>query len=275
MHPVGGWILIRDAYREIVDAWHGFGITDAKRLAAYLENFSVVFAYNSAAIENPRVTYRDTHEIFENGKVVGYTGDLKTLFEIQNMKDAYALTTNWFDESRPIAINMILELHRELTKGTYDERRWDMGERPGAFRINDIWGVGRHDIAAPVSEIEHDLEIDLAEIADVDDEDALAAASFFHARFEGVHPFADGNGRVGRALMNYFLLLHDHPPVVVYEEDKASYYEALDRFDQTGDLKALTAFLEEQLEKTWRGVLERYNATRAEIERPKEGRSDG
>ncbi len=254
--------MSEDTYQKVVELWHSFDITDAKRLSAHLENFSVVFAYNSAAIENPNVSYRDTHEIFENGKVVNYTGDLKTLFEIRNMKDAYAQMMGWFEERCPITISMILELHLELTKGTYDERRWELGERPGTFKVNDIWGVGEYDVAAPASDVKHDLENDLAEIADVSDRDALTAAAFFHARFEGIHPFADGNGRVGRALMNYFLLLHDHPPIVIYEEDKARYYDTLDQFDRTGKLDTLIAFLKDQLEKTWEATLARYATSR-------------
>ena len=60
----------------------------------------------------------------------------------------------------------------------------------------------------------------LDELKDIPAEKALTAAAYFHAKFENIHPFADGNGRTGRLAMNYFLVCHDHPPVIIHEEDR-------------------------------------------------------
>ena len=51
--------------------------------------------------------------------------------------------------------------------------------------------------------------------------------------------------------MNYLLLLHDHPPVIVHEEDRKTYYAALEAWDEKQELEPMTAFLKEQLVKTW------------------------
>ena len=72
-----------------------------------------------------------------------------------------------------------------------------------------------------------------------------------HLNFESIHPFADGNGRVGRTLMNYFLMIHQHPPTIFYEEDKEVYYMALATFDKTEKIDGFRKFLEEQTIKTW------------------------
>lgn len=98
-------------------------------------------------------------------------------------------------------------MHYELTKGTYDERRWSLGERPGEYKKNDIWCVGEKELSAPVADVEREMEEDLSQLMEVaDQKNILTAAAWWHMRFEGIHAFADGNGRTGRALMNYYLI---------------------------------------------------------------------
>lgn len=185
-------------YDRTMELWRSYSIATSLELAAHLENFAILFSYNSGKIENREITYHDTHEIFKNGRVCGYTGDLRTLYEIKNLKDASELMYRWFDERKPITLDSIREMQFELTKGTYNERRWELGERPGEFKKNDLWGVGMHDVAAPVDEIEDDLQQDLDEVSEFGDENPLVAATFWHARFEGVHAFADLHAFSGR-----------------------------------------------------------------------------
>ena len=84
----------------------------------------------------------------------------------------------------------------------------------------------------------------------------LKAGAYFHARFENIHPFADGNGRVGRTLLNYWLLINDYPPIIIYEEDRRAYYDALQAYDEQEDLDPLIKFLQRETIKTWRQAME-------------------
>ena len=79
----------------------------------------------------------------------------------------------------------------------------------------------------------------------------LTVAAYFHAAFGGIHPFADGNGRVGRALMNHLLVMYDHPPIIVYDEDKLAYHGAMQVWDVEGDLAPMLDFLRAEAVKTW------------------------
>ena len=72
-------------------------------------------------------------------------------------------------------------------------------------------------------EVEEAISELVEELAEIGDKaNILKAAAYFHARFEYIHPFADGNGRVGRTLLNYFLMTHGEPPVIIYDEEPAS-----------------------------------------------------
>ena len=97
----------------------------------------------------------------------------------------------------------------------------------------------------------------VSELDGIGPEQALTAAAYFHAKFENIHPFADGNGRAGRLLMNYLLLLWDHPPIIIHEEDRRDYYSALERFDEAQSLEPLVEFLKTQTVKTWQSRFER------------------
>ena len=107
----------------------------------------------------------------------------------------------------------------------------------------------------------------LSELKDIPAEKILIAAAYFHAKFENIHPFADGNGRTGRLLMNYLLLTHDHPPVIIHEEDRKDYYSALEAFDERQDLDPLIAFMKDQTVKTWQKQIEAFERKNRESER--------
>jgi len=247
-----------DNYEKILQMWQGFGIKTQADIDLRLYHFSELFAYHSGRIENKEITWHDTHEIFANGRALNFTGNPRALFEQRNQKLCYELLKEKLSVCESLSLDLILEIHRVLTEGTYDERRYiALGERPGAFKKHD-YVTGRLGVGSVPEEVARDLADLLAELAELPpDGDVLTAGAYLHARFEFIHPFADGNGRVGRTLLNYFFLLHGHPPVVIHEEDKAAYYAALERYDVSEELEAMTIFLRGQVEKTWGNTLAR------------------
>lgn len=247
---------ILSKYEKAVFYWKRRKITNDAELAEALNGHGIAFAYHSGKIENDNITYNDTREIFEHDGVTAYTGDLRTLFEIRNAKSAYELLLTAFNEKRPLDENLIKEFQRLLTLNTYDTRRWQLGERPGEYKLHD-YVTGQNEVGAPPEDVQAELTEILEEIHDIKDEQALTAAAYFHAKFENIHPFADGNGRTGRILLNYFLLMHNHPPIIIHEEDRKAYYSALEAWDQKQELYPLTAFLREQTVKTWSKDIER------------------
>ncbi len=237
-------------YVKAVELWQNKKITTDAELAEALNGHSIAFAYHSGKIENDKVTYHDTREIFEHDGVTSYTGDLRTLFEIRNAKEASEYFLSAFNKRLPLSEKLIKDFQRLLTQNTYDTRRWQLGERPGEYKKHD-YVTGREEIGAPPEDVEEEIVELLDELQDIPPEKILTAAAFFHVKFENIHPFADGNGRVGRLVMNYLLVLHDHPPIIIHEEDRKPYYDALEAWDTVQNIEPMRAFLKEQTAKTW------------------------
>ncbi len=237
-------------YERASDLWQSKNISTDAELAEALNSFSVAFAYHSGKIENDNVTYHDTREIFEHDGVTAYTGDLRTLFEIRNAKDAYEMFLCAFQTKRALDEAFLTELQFCLTQNTYDVMRWQVGERPGEYKRHN-YETGRDEVGAAPEDAADEVQELLEELRNVKPENVLIAAAYFHAKFENIHPFADGNGRVGRLTMNYLLVLHGHPPIIIHEENRKEYYAALEAWDNWQELVPLREFLKWQTEKTW------------------------
>lgn len=218
-----------EKYKRVVELWRSYKISSADDIDKYLDSFRILFAYNSGKIENEEITYHDTREIFENGKIVSYTGSTRSVFEQQNQKLCYEVLKDMIIDREPITVDLIREIHRILTCGT--------------------------EVGSSVNKVEEDIKELVSEVNKYEGKDVLKVAAYLHARFESIHPFADGNGRVGRTLTNYYLMTHDHPPLIIYDEDKFLYYECLQKYDETEDIDPLHEFLVYESEKTWEKTL--------------------
>lgn len=243
---------LRQAYRDLTETWGGLTPEQRDEL---VDGFTLGYAFHSGHMENDQITLHDTREVFENGRVVSFTGDVRTLFEIQNLKTSWewgratAVHGLLFDEA------MVLHAHALLTQGTYDERRWSRGERPGSYKVGE-YVVGVRGVGAPAEEVSGLVWDLLAEVNDAlgDARNALTVAAYLHAGLVDIHPFADGNGRVARLLMNMALLSMDQPPIVVREQDRIAYYGALDVFHDCGDPMPFREFLRAESLVTWKGL---------------------
>lgn len=251
-------------YEDTVKLWRSWQVHTEADIDLRLENFRILFAYNSGKIENEAITYHDTREVFENGRVLNYSGLPRTLFELSNQKMCYEFLKPKIAAKEPITIALVKDIHGVLTSGTYDERRFiEQGERPGEFKKYD-YVTGLAEVGSFPEDVESDLAELLSELNEYEGKDILKAAAYFHARFEYIHPFADGNGRIGRAMLNYFLMINNHPPLIIHDEDKSAYYDALAAYDNSENVEPMTVFLKQQAERTWEKTLEQEERRKSE-----------
>lgn len=253
----GGKLL---TYEYLVNNW------DFKE--EYKNQFSIKFSFNSGKIENDKFSYNDTREIFERGSVSSYTGDVNTLIEQVNQKSCMDIV---FNSDLELSKDLIKLFHFTLMNGCMTPRLIAKGEQAGQFKKGD-YVVGKNDIGCLPEEVEEELEFIIDQfnevVSSVEDpselqpEKSLKIVTYFHAWFESIHPFADGNGRTGRMIMNWMLIKLGHPPIVVFEEDRNVYYDALEDFNETEDLDRLFKFFKFESVKTWSDVLTRKSSNR-------------
>ena len=84
------------------EVWRSYNIESAFDLDKYIDSFRFLFAFHSEKIENEESTYYNTREIFENARVVNYTGNPRALFEQQNQKLCYELIKEKIVKKKPL-----------------------------------------------------------------------------------------------------------------------------------------------------------------------------
>lgn len=187
--------------------------------------------YNSNAIENSTLTLEDTEDILLR-ETVRKDIDVREIYEAKNLASIteYLLVNS----NEQISIELILHLHKVLLTNIQDD--W-----AGRFRHNKEWvRVGAHVGANPVFVAQ--LMDDLANgYKNSDDAYFLDRIAWFHAEFETIHPFVDGNGRIGRVIVNQQLMQLGYPPIIIPNKGKRTeYYPAFSIYATTGKYDRLT-----------------------------------
>lgn len=230
-------------YEEIVQKWQ-----KAKLPAnIFSGNLLTVLTSEISKIEGINVSYHRTHELLENEYVAGYTGDIRDLFSVLNNRTLADFYNNALKDGQKITPWFIKKSHEILLKASIDKHRYhDNGERAGQYKKHD-YCIGVCDTGTEPAEVESQIT-ELCELLEErKDSNTLELAAVFHCLFESIHPFADGNGRVGRWLLNYLLVSRNHPPVIIMNDNKEDYYLALEEFDRTEDPLPMYDFLKSQV----------------------------
>lgn len=228
-------------YDEILSKWTNANITGG----IFTDHLLISLTSEVNLIEGIVVSYNNTKEVLTNGSVANYTGDIRDLYSVLNNQRLAEFLNESLESNILITPDFVKECHKILMFGAIDHKSYKYnGERAGEYKKAD-YCVGRLSAGVPPDEVSYYM-IDLCNtINSATTSDILKLGAVFHCYFESIHPFSDGNGRIGRWLLNYLLVLKGHPPVNIQSKRKEEYYKCLETYDEHEDFQPMYDFLKE------------------------------
>ena len=207
--------------------------------------------YNSNAIENSTLSLEETEKILLQIDLDRYISE-RELFEAKNLARVVSYI-NIKAHERELDINIILSLHKMLLSNIRDDVA-------GRFRNDDEWvRVGNH-IAIDPQKVFEQIEKMFVKYYSASNENIIKRIALLHLTFEHIHPFVDGNGRIGRVINNYLLIRELFVPINIKFIDRKLYYDAFNEFDTNGE----TSIMEEIVGKA---ISSSYHKRLAYLER--------
>lgn len=185
------------------------------------------FVHHSAALEGSTLSLADTQLAIEGEFLPSNSKELADLFSVFGSYQGYEK-----------ALERILagcELDEEFIKDIHELTALDVQPRNrGSYRTTQVFITGSRTVPAAQDSI-RPLMRDLLAAYERSSMHPIIKAAAFHALFENIHPFRDGNGRTGRILFNAMLVRDGYAPIAIKSEDKKSYLESLEAWQVDGD----------------------------------------
>ena len=204
-------------------------------------NLRTNFIYNSNAIEGNTLTLRETDIILEHGITIKGKS-LKEHEEVKGQEYAINFLKEIIKAQEPLSLRLIREFHALVLNNDIENR--------GKFKQSNNEILGADFETVPYYLVEEKLT-ELIDKFNNSDEDIITKVSCFHADFEKIHPFIDGNGRTGRLLLNLELMKNGYPITVIRNEDREEYYNVLGAAQTNSDYSLIINFMKQSIENTF------------------------
>ena len=205
-------------------------------LANIEENIITKFTYDTNRIEGSSLSFKDTKMLLQEG-ISPKEKPIRDIKEAENHKRAYLFIKEYI--SKDITKGFILQLHKILKENITE----DAGSfRDAQVRVGNLIPVNAKLVKTEIENLISWYNKNKKTLH------ALELATIFHCIFERIHPFFDGNGRVGRLLLNFILLKRKYPTVIVQNKNKRRYYAALQKADN-GNYYYMLRYLFSEMEK--------------------------
>lgn len=220
-----------------------FKIEHTKRDRSGVYGFTQrLLAYNSNKIEGSTLTEEQTASLFDTG-ILPKTDDYYRAKDVEEMNGHFLMFNKMLDTlDAALDQQIIKSFHFELKSGVFEDRAngyaiGDYKKRPNMIGIHQTTLPSRvPDTMTELLNWYHAQDVSLETLAE------------FHARYEIIHPFQDGNGRTGRIILFRECLRHDISPFIIEDANRPEYLEALKAYRQDGTVTALTTLFQKEQE---------------------------
>ena len=201
------------------------------------KDFLIKSTYHSNAIEGSTLTVHETKAILEDGITISGKS-MKEHLEAINHQQAIFLTEDIVKNKEEVSERVIKEIHALVMYGIDDKG-------PGAYRMEPVVITGASHIPPSFYEVPRLMEelIDWYHSDEASKLHPIEKAAMLHSKLVNIHPFADGNGRTSRLLMNLELTKSGYLPVIIELQQRAKYYEVLDIAAVKGDYHPFVKFV--------------------------------
>ncbi len=189
-------------------------------------NTQIIFAYNTNHIEGSKLTEDQTRYIYETNTILFEGETVANVDDILETINHFKLVDYMLDiASEPLTENIIKKFHKILKEGTMDSRKelFNVGEYK---KLPNEAGMMK---TASPNETPKEMQ-KLMKWYNSLSKITIKEITEFHARFEKIHPFQDGNGRVGRMVMFKECLKNNIIPFIILDKDKLFYYRGLKEY---------------------------------------------
>lgn len=190
----------------------------------------VNFAYNSNKIEGSRLTNEQTEAIFSTSSFISKNDELINLDDLIESKNHFKLFDYMIDNvDKLLTKEMIIEMNKILKRNTSDEDdpRYNVG---GFKTVPNTIGVINETKTTEPKNVEKELD-KLLNLYNLKKQVSIEDIIDFHFNFERIHPFGDGNGRVGRMIMFKECLRNNIIPFIVLDDDRSYYLRGLKEYE--------------------------------------------
>lgn len=220
-----------------------FKIEHTKRDRSGVYGFSQrLLAYNSNKIEGSTLTEEQTASLFDTG-ILPKTDDYYRAKDVEEMNGHFLMFNKMLDTlDAALDQQIIKSFHFELKSGVFEDRANGYAIGDYKKRPNMI-GIHQTTLPSQVPDAMTEL-LNWYHAQDV----SLETLAEFHARYEIIHPFQDGNGRTGRIILFRECLRHDISPFIIEDANRLEYLEALKAYRQNGTVTELTTLFQKEQE---------------------------
>ena len=204
------------------------------------DELMIEYTYDSNAIEGSTLTLRETRLVIEEGITIGGKS-IKEYLGARNHPEAIKFIENIILMGRAVDEEVVLRVHELILR--------DVEEDAGRYRTSGVRIAGATFQPVPSSQV-RPMTIELLRWLKVNPDEltAIEIAAVFHHRFVTIHPFAEGNGRTARLLMNGILLRNGYPFITnITVRDRKKYLDSLSEADM-GNMKAFVNFIARNVE---------------------------